>query len=303
MSEFSTVARLPLPAPATREYTVVTDATPRGLRAVHRRRLQPQRQHALGGRLPGRPLFPAAPCTRSRTSWCSSPTATRTRSSRGRHLRPGESERGAERVREQGPARGRRDSSADENPAKDRAVPNANGIKAQGSHILSVAVGEGLDSPSSLSRIIDVSGPDVFTGRRDVRHRDRRRLPGRGLLRSGGRDARGGVPALLALDHRAQARRQRRIRVTTTRPRRGLGPDHDRRPGPRRLGPAATGAGVRRRCPPMPTGSPTSNGRPRRPPIPGRDHRDAPAGLRPRSRLRPRAPTARRTSRPTRRCR
>jgi uncharacterized repeat protein (TIGR01451 family) len=52
--------------------------------------------------------------------------------------------------------------SADENPAKDRAVPNANALKTQGSHILTVAVGEGLQSQSSLNRIIAVSGPDVF---------------------------------------------------------------------------------------------------------------------------------------------
>ena len=48
--------------------------------------------------------------------------------------------------------------------AKDRAVPNANDIKATGSHILTVAVGNGLNNPDSLDRIIDVSGPDVFSG-------------------------------------------------------------------------------------------------------------------------------------------
>ena len=37
-------------------------------------------------------------------------------------------------------------------------------VKAQGSHILTVAVGAGLSSQSSLDRIIDVSGADVFTG-------------------------------------------------------------------------------------------------------------------------------------------
>ena len=39
-------------------------------------------------------------------------------------------------------------SDASENPAKDRAVPNANALKAQGSHILTVAVGNGLSSPA-----------------------------------------------------------------------------------------------------------------------------------------------------------
>ena len=42
-----------------------------------------------------------------------------------------------------------------------------------GSHILTVAVGAGLNSPSSLQRIIDVSGPDVFDGGGtfDISHR------------------------------------------------------------------------------------------------------------------------------------
>ena len=53
---------------------------------------------------------------------------------------------------------------ANENPAKDRAVPNANAVKAQGSHILTVAVGRALSSPAALARIIAVSGPDVFAG-------------------------------------------------------------------------------------------------------------------------------------------
>ncbi len=55
-------------------------------------------------------------------------------------------------------------TSADNTLAKDRAVPNANALKAQGSHILTVAVGNGLNSQASLDRIIAVSGPDVFSG-------------------------------------------------------------------------------------------------------------------------------------------
>jgi hypothetical protein len=48
--------------------------------------------------------------------------------------------------------------------AKDKAVSNSNAMKAVGSHVLVVAVGNGLNSSSSLQRIIDVSGPDVFSG-------------------------------------------------------------------------------------------------------------------------------------------
>src|SRR3954447_26718915 len=52
----------------------------------------------------------------------------------------------------------------DSNRAKDAAVPNANAVKAQGSHILAIAVGAGLTSQSSLDRIKAVSGDDVFSG-------------------------------------------------------------------------------------------------------------------------------------------
>ena len=48
--------------------------------------------------------------------------------------------------------------------AKDLAVSNANALKAQGSHILTVAVGQAIDNQASLARIVDVSGPDVFSG-------------------------------------------------------------------------------------------------------------------------------------------
>jgi hypothetical protein len=44
------------------------------------------------------------------------------------------------------------------------AISNANGVKAQGSHILALAVGDGLGGTSTLNRLISVSGPDVFTG-------------------------------------------------------------------------------------------------------------------------------------------
>src|SRR4051794_2144721 len=55
-------------------------------------------------------------------------------------------------------------SQGDNNAAKDAAVPNANAIKGQGSHILAVAVGAGLNSAASLNRLIAVSGPNVFSG-------------------------------------------------------------------------------------------------------------------------------------------
>ena len=55
-------------------------------------------------------------------------------------------------------------TGADKNPAADRAVANANDLKTQGSHILVVAVGNGVSSGSSLARIEKISGPDVYDG-------------------------------------------------------------------------------------------------------------------------------------------
>jgi uncharacterized repeat protein (TIGR01451 family) len=52
----------------------------------------------------------------------------------------------------------------DSNPGKDRAVPNANGIKFQGSHILTVGIGNALNNSNSQQRLEDISGPDIFDG-------------------------------------------------------------------------------------------------------------------------------------------
>ncbi|KZX51223.1 hypothetical protein A3709_10355 [Halioglobus sp. HI00S01] len=53
-------------------------------------------------------------------------------------------------------------TDSNKNPAADRAVANANNLKSQGSHILVVAVGKGVTSPSSLDRIKKISGDDVY---------------------------------------------------------------------------------------------------------------------------------------------
>ncbi|QFU74584.1 VWA domain-containing protein [Halioglobus maricola] len=52
-------------------------------------------------------------------------------------------------------------TGSDKNPAADRAVANANNLKSQDSHILVVAVGNGVSSNASLARIQKISGPDV----------------------------------------------------------------------------------------------------------------------------------------------
>ena len=89
------------------------------------------------------------------------------------------------------PSSANQTQSENENPAKDRAVPNANALKAQGSHILTIAVGNGLQSQSSLNRIIAMSGPDVFpdTGPFDITTTDVYREPNFALLEAALREA------------------------------------------------------------------------------------------------------------------
>ena len=54
------------------------------------------------------------------------------------------------------------------------AIPNANALKLAGSHILTVAVGNGLTGSDTLNALRDVSGPDVYdgTGTFDIRTSD-----------------------------------------------------------------------------------------------------------------------------------
>lgn len=59
---------------------------------------------------------------------------------------------------------GNETNGSDPNPGKDRAVSNANGVKFEGSHILTVGIGEALANPSSQQRLEDVSGTDIFDG-------------------------------------------------------------------------------------------------------------------------------------------
>ncbi len=55
-------------------------------------------------------------------------------------------------------------SNISESSALTPAIPNANGIKAEDSHILALGVGEALQNQASVNRLIQVSGPDVFNG-------------------------------------------------------------------------------------------------------------------------------------------
>ena len=55
-------------------------------------------------------------------------------------------------------------TNVNENTALTPAIPNANAIKADGSHILALGVGAALQNQTSVDRLIAVSGPNVFDG-------------------------------------------------------------------------------------------------------------------------------------------
>lgn len=55
-------------------------------------------------------------------------------------------------------------SKNDVDSAAAPAIPNANALKAAGSHVLAIAVGDGLSKQGTLDTLKLVSGPDVYTG-------------------------------------------------------------------------------------------------------------------------------------------
>ena len=62
------------------------------------------------------------------------------------------------------PLTDRETSSQNQNPATGRAVANSNGLKAQDAHVLALAVGDGLSGTGTLTRLESISGPDVYDG-------------------------------------------------------------------------------------------------------------------------------------------
>jgi uncharacterized repeat protein (TIGR01451 family) len=158
VSEFSTVARLPLPGTASQNYTTVTDST---IATV----FNPYINNGYSpngstnwedGFRMGRYFLPRpSPDTPHLTVFITDGDP---------NVVINDSQVTPTEYTSKVPLASNETTSAQNNAAKDRAVPNANAVKAQGSHILAVAVGAGLNSQASLNRIIDVSGPDVFTG-------------------------------------------------------------------------------------------------------------------------------------------
>jgi uncharacterized repeat protein (TIGR01451 family) len=166
VSEFSTVARLPLPGPAANSYTVVTDATQATV-------FEPYISNGYrpDGSTHWEDAFRVARYLLPRPGTQPHLVVFITDGDPNEIVRedhvtydPGNPSTTQNEYEHKVPLSSNEVTSAGNTTAKNRAVPNANALKAQGSHILTVAVGSGLSSQDSLNRIIDVSGPDVFSG-------------------------------------------------------------------------------------------------------------------------------------------
>jgi Domain of unknown function DUF11 len=166
VSEFSSVARLPLPGAAASAYTVVTDATQAAI-------FEPYISNGYNpsGSTHWEDAFRVARYFLPRPSTQPHLVVFITDGDPNRVVRnsevtysPGNPNVTQDEYELKVPLFDSETSDSGNNDAKDRAVSNANALKAEGSHILTVAVGEGVNNSSSLSRIIDVSGPDVFSG-------------------------------------------------------------------------------------------------------------------------------------------
>ncbi|HEY1277356.1 MAG TPA: VWA domain-containing protein, partial [Thermoleophilaceae bacterium] len=166
VSEFSTVARLPLPGAAARQYTAVTDATQASIFNPYiSSGYNPNGStHWEDAFRIGRYFLPRPGTQPHLVVFITDGDPNKIVRNDRVTYDPGNPNQAQNEYELKVPLDENETSDSDENPAKDRAVPNANALKAQGSHILTVAVGAGLNSQSSLNRIIDVSGPDVFDG-------------------------------------------------------------------------------------------------------------------------------------------
>ncbi|MGH9118661.1 MAG: DUF7507 domain-containing protein [Acidimicrobiales bacterium] len=169
VAEFSTVARLPLVPPFRDQYVTVTNTTISQVFDPYINGFDPDGlTHWEDGFRVGRYFLPPPDPLRPHLTVFITDgdpnKITRETGSNRVTYDPGNPVVADNEYELQVPLRENQQTQAVNNPAKNRAVPNANALKAPKSHILAVAVGNGLSSQASLNRIIDVSGPDVFTG-------------------------------------------------------------------------------------------------------------------------------------------
>ncbi len=167
VTEFSTVANLPLPSPATEQYTTVTDATIRDI-------FDPYINNSYnpsgstnwedGLRVPRyflpRPSLAKPLLTVFITDGDPNVVINTSKVT----YDPGNPNVAQNQYELLEPLSTNQTQSASVNSAALPAISNANGIKAQGSHVLALAVGTALTSQASLNRMISVSGPDVYDG-------------------------------------------------------------------------------------------------------------------------------------------
>jgi uncharacterized repeat protein (TIGR01451 family) len=156
VSDFSTVAQLPLPGAANRAFTPVTNAT---IASIFE------------------PYISTGYNPNGSTHWEDAlrvgryflPRPSATRPSLVVFITDGDPNRvvvntSQAQYETQVPLNTNQTQSTDENTATTRAVPNANALKQQGSHMFVVAVGSGLNDNNSLNRLKAISGPNVYTG-------------------------------------------------------------------------------------------------------------------------------------------
>jgi LPXTG-motif cell wall-anchored protein/uncharacterized repeat protein (TIGR01451 family) len=159
VAEFSSVARLPLPGASNQAYTTVTDASIAGTFEPYINGFNPNgRTHWEDAFRVGRYFLPrpsqAIPhltlfITDGNPNRVVKNTVSPVRYSTVVPLTDGEMQ------------------DTNEDTAARYAVPNANALKATGSHILAVAVGDGLSGQDTLDRLISISDDDVFPDNTD----------------------------------------------------------------------------------------------------------------------------------------
>ncbi|MBZ2199649.1 DUF7507 domain-containing protein [Occultella gossypii] len=184
VSEFSTVARLPLTGAAQRTYTTVTDATIASTFEPYiANGFQPQGSTNWEDALRmGRHFLPRQSAAVPHL------TVFITDGDPNRAIGAGVTSTQYETVV---PLSDGQTASVSAAAATSAAVPNANAIRAQGSHVLAVAVGSALNNQTSLNRLIQMSGPNVYSGAGDfdISTHDVYRVPNFDSLEAALRDA------------------------------------------------------------------------------------------------------------------
>lgn len=166
VTEFSTVARLPLTGAAQRAYTTVTDASIASIFEPYISNF-----YRPGGSTNwedslrvGRYFLPRPSASRPHiTVFITDGDPNRVIRTDRVTFDPGNPNVAENEYELLVPLSDNDTTDASNSAATTPAVPNANALKATGSHVLAVAVGAALNNQQSLNRLIQVSGPDVVT--------------------------------------------------------------------------------------------------------------------------------------------